>query len=614
LPPEAIAEAARDGPAASTTASRGDTPRLAISLGQFSSAGAKPENQDFHGAIEPAGAELAAKGIALAIADGISTSRLGAVAAETAVKTFLTDYFCTSAAWSVQTSAERVIAAANGWMHAQNAAAGRVSDETREAGLICTFSALVLKSRTAHLFHVGDGQIARISNGRIEPLTEPHRVSLGGGETCLARALGMNRHVEIDYRCVPLQPGDLLLLSTDGVHEALPDAAMARIVAEAASPDDAARRLCEAARAAGSTDNLTAQVVRIDDLAGGEISELVEAGALLPAPLLKAGDRLDGYTVLRQLHASARSHVYLARDEADGSRAALKVPSTEAAQDPLQAAALQLEEWAMRRLSHQNLLRAAPQRQARRHLFCATEYVEGQSLVEWMTDNPRSELARVRDIVRQIASGLLAMHRREMVHRDLRPHNVLVDADGTVKIIDFGSVSVAGLNEIAPPDEGDAAYAGTLQYGAPELYRGLPASPASDLYSLGTIAYQLLTGALPYGTKLPSAAAVAGSRAPRYIPARGINPDVPEWMDAAIARAVALDPARRYAELSEFTYDLAHPNHALAAVEPLPLLRRGSADFWRTLAGLLALALAIAILTRPDVTGSSTLQPQEIPQ
>jgi serine/threonine protein kinase len=183
-----------------------------------------------------------------------------------------------------------------------------------------------------------------------------------------------------------------------------------------------------------------------------------------------------------------------------------------------------------------------------------------------------------------------------------------------VKIIDFGSVSVAGLNEIASLEQGEAAYAGTLQYGAPELYRGLPASPASDLYSLGTIAYQMLTGALPYGTKLPSAAAAAGSRAPRYVPVRGLNPDVPEWMDAALAKAVALDPARRYAELSEFTYDLAHPNHALAAVEPLPLLRRGTANFWRLLAGLLALALVISILTRPDVTGPRPPQPQETPR
>jgi serine/threonine protein phosphatase PrpC len=610
LPPEAIREAAVNGPAASHPASRGESPRLAISLGQFSSAGLKSENQDFHGALEPEGADLAAKGIAIALADGISTSRLGAVAAETAVKSFLTDYLCTSPAWSVQTSAERVIAAVNGWMHAQNAVAGRLSDDTRESGLICTFSALVLKSRSAHLFHVGDARIDRIAAGRLEPLTEPHRISLGGGETCLARALGMNRHVEIDYRCRPLQAGDVFVLTTDGVHDALPDAAIARIATEADSPEAAARKLCEAALAAGSADNLTAQVVRIDSVPEGELNELIAGhDALLPAPQLKAGDQLEGYTVLRQLYASARSHVYLARDEVDGSRVALKVPSTEHAQDLRQLAALQLEDWAMRRVAHQNLLRATPQRGPRRHLFCATEYFEGQSLAEWMCDHPRPELARMRDIVRQIASGLLALHRREMVHRDLRPQNVLIDGDGTVKIIDFGSVSVAGVSEIVPPVEDEAAYAGTLQYGAPELYRGPPATAESDLYSLGTIAYQLLTGALPYGTKLPSVA--AGSRAPRYIPASSINPDVPEWMDAAIAKAVAIDPAERYAELSEFTYDLAHPNHALAAVEPLPLLLRGSAAFWRNVAALLALALAIAILTRPDATGVSTAPQQE---
>jgi serine/threonine protein phosphatase PrpC len=595
LPPEAIREAVDDGPAASQPASRAQPARLAVSLGQYSSAGIKSENQDFHGALQPEGADLAAKGIAIAIADGISTSRLGAAAAETAVKSFLTDYFCTSAAWSVQTSAERVIAATNAWMHAQNAAAGRASDETREAGLICTFSALVLKSRSAHIFHVGDARVARIANGAIEPLTEPHRVSLGGGETCLARALGMNRHLEIDYRCVPVQPGDVFILTTDGVHDWIPDAAVRRIVAEAAALDAAAQALCEAALGAGSADNLTAQILRVDNVPAGELYELVDAGVLPPAPLLAAGQSFEGYTVLRQLHASARSHVYLARDEAEGGKVALKVPSTEHALDPRRLAEMQLEEWVMRRLRHQNLLRAAPQRQARRHVFCATEHIEGQSLAEWMADQAQPDLARVRDVVRQIASGLLALHRREMVHRDLRPHNVLMDADGTVKIIDFGSVSVAGLNEIVPPVEGEAAYAGTLQYSAPELYRGLPATPASDLYSLGVIAYQLLTGALPYGAKLPSATAMSGARAPRYLPARSLNPEVPQWMDAALAKAVAIDPARRYAELSEFTYDLSHPNGTLASPEPVPLLARGTAGFWRTVSLVLALALTVSI-------------------
>ena len=227
------------------------------------------------------------KGIALALADGISTSRLGAAAAETAVKSFLTDYYCTSAAWSVRTAAERVIAATNSWMHAQNSRhRPREDGEDRERGaLICTFSALVLKARAAHLFHVGDARIALIAKGRVEPLTEPHRVELGGGESYLGRALGVNRAVEIDYRQVPLQPGDLFMLSTDGVHEFVGDAETLALIEQADDLAAAARAIAEAALANGSGDNLTVQLLRVDGLPNGEVSDLLGAElGLPPAP------------------------------------------------------------------------------------------------------------------------------------------------------------------------------------------------------------------------------------------------------------------------------------------------------------------------------------------
>jgi len=593
-------EAFVDGPLPPSRAPAQDI--LEISIGQYSTAGVKPENQDFHGALQPEGADLVSKGIAIALADGISTSKLGAAAAETAVKSFLTDYYCTSAAWSVQNSAQRVISATNGWMHSQNTGGRILSDEERESGLICTFSTLVLKSRSAHIFHVGDGRIARISDRGVEPLTEEHRVALGGGESYLARAMGMNRHVEIDYRVVPVQPGDTFMLSTDGVHEFLSSAETLRIIDASDDLQSAARAMAQAALEAGSGDNLTVQLVRIERLPKGEIEDLVGPGLTLPpAPQLKAGDDFEGYRILRQLHAGSRSHVYLARDDVDGSRVALKVPSTEHAQDAGQLASLELEEWVMRRVSHQNVLGAAPLRKARKHLFSVAQFVEGQTLDEWMHDHPDPELATVRDIVRQAASGLLALHRREMLHRDLRPHNLMIDADGTVRIIDFGSVRVAGLEEVAPFRTDDAAYAGTLQYSAPELYLDEPASERSDLYSLGVIAYQMLTGELPYGNRPPPTLSRAALRKLRYRPASEINPAVPVWMDAAIAKAVSIDPSRRYDELSEFTYDFAHPNDLLASPEPLPLAQRGSAQFWRLIAGLLALALVISIVTRPDI-------------
>ena len=270
MPPEANREAADDGLAASQPVELSGRAGLAVALGQFSSAGHKSENQDFHGALEPEGADLATKGIVVALADGISTSRLGAAAAETAVKSFLTDYYCTSEGWSVRTAAERVIAATNSWMHAQNRAAyGRpLEGGERERGLVCTFTAMVLKSRSAHLLHVGDGRIARFRGGTVEPLTEAHRVDLGGGETYLGRAMGVNRHVEIDYRRLPVELGDIFVLSTDGVHEFLPDVRMARLLAGGGTLDEKAAAIAKAALETGSEDNLTVQIVQIDSLRG----------------------------------------------------------------------------------------------------------------------------------------------------------------------------------------------------------------------------------------------------------------------------------------------------------------------------------------------------------
>ena len=504
-------------------------------------------------------------------------------------------------------------------MHAQNARAqgGMLTDETREQGLVCTFSAMVVKSRVAHLFHIGDAQIARIADNHIEPLTEAHRVHLGGGETYLGRAMGVNRHVELDYRQVPLQPGDLFMLATDGVYEHLPDAKLREALRQGETLDDAARAIADAALAGGSPDNVTVQLVRVNELPAVGVEDLIGTELTLPpAPILQIGANFAGYEVLRELHSGSRSHVYLARDTLGGARVALKVPSTEFAQDQGAMAALMLEEWVMRRLDHPHVLKAAPLHRARTHAFAVSEFVEGQTLSSWMHDHPAPELSQVRDLARQIASGLQALHRREMIHRDLRPQNVLIDPNGTARIIDFGSVQVAGLDEIAPRATEDAAYAGTMQYGAPELYLGQPASLRSDLYSLGVIAYQMLTGALPYGPRVAAADTSAAQRRLRYIPASEINPAVPGWMDAAIAKAVSIDPAKRYAELSEFIFDLAHPNLALHEVEPRPLLQRGSARVWQAISAALALALLVSLLTRPapvqqspTITTEKELQP-----
>ena len=134
-----------------------------------------------------------------------------------------------------------------------------------------------------------------------------------------------------------------------------------------------------------------------------------------------------------------------------------------------------------------------------------------------MIDNPKPDLETVRGIVEQIAKGLRAFHRKEMLHQDLRPDNVMIDKTGTAKIIDFGATKIAGVAEAAPDIDDDIL--GTVQYTAPEYFRGESGSPRSDLFSLGVITYQMLTGQLPYGAQIAKARTKSQLGKLRYDPA-----------------------------------------------------------------------------------------------
>ncbi|HET8850737.1 MAG TPA: PP2C family serine/threonine-protein phosphatase, partial [Marinobacter sp.] len=290
---------------------------LTVQTGQASEAGRKPVNQDFHGLLIPGNHQRLTKGIAVVIADGISSSNVSQVASESAVAGFLSDYYSTPDSWSVKQSAQRVIRATNAWLHAQTRQSRFRYDQDR--GYVCTFSALILKSASAHLFHVGDARIYRLQGNSLEQLTSDHRVWLSAGESCLNRALGLGQQLDIDYLTLPVYAGDTFVLATDGAYEHLTGADVAQQIANCGDNlDQAAQALIDLALARGSDDNLTLQIVRITgvpDRAGDE--SLQQAFRALPfAPEPRPGELIDGYRVVRQIHASSRSHVYLAIDEA----------------------------------------------------------------------------------------------------------------------------------------------------------------------------------------------------------------------------------------------------------------------------------------------------------
>ncbi len=306
---------------------------LRISLGQHSDKGRKESNQDFHGALIPRQPLLGSKGIAVVLADGISSSPVARVASESAVKSFLTDYYCTSEAWSVKTSAQRVIDATNSWLYAQSRRGPHAED--RDRGYVCTLSVMVVKSATAHLFHIGDSRIYRLAGASLEQLTDDHRVVLSSEETYLSRALGMNAQVEIDYRAIRLEKGDVFIQATDGVCEHIGGAAVSEaLAAHGRDLDQAAKAIARGAYERGSADNLSVQILRIEELPDGEAGEAVDRAADLPLPPeLAPRQEFDGYRIVRRLHGSSRSHVWLALDGEDGEGddrrlVALKVPST----------------------------------------------------------------------------------------------------------------------------------------------------------------------------------------------------------------------------------------------------------------------------------------------
>lgn len=574
--------------------------KLAISVGQHSDKGRKETNQDFHGVLIPDEPLLSLKGIAIALADGISSSSVSRIAAESAIKGFLTDYYCTSESWSVKTSAQRVIAATNSWLHAQTRRSQHPYD--RDRGYVCTLGVVVLKSASAHLFHVGDSRIYRLAGHSLEQLTDDHRVGFSSEQSYLSRALGVNPQIEIDYQMLPLARGDVFVLATDGVYEHVaPRFISDAIAANAQDLDHAARLIVEEAHGKGSPDNLTIQIVRVDDLPEGDASEALGQGSELPLPpLLEPRMLFDGYRIVRHLHSSSRSHIYLAVDTDDEALVAIKIPSLDLRGDPAYLRRFMLEEWVARRIDSAHVLKPRLQSRARNYLYVATEFVDGQTLAQWMIDNPGPALETVRGIVEQVARGLLAFHRKEMLHQDLRPANIMIDRSGTAKIIDFGSTRVTGVAE-ASSAAGANEILGTAQYTAPEYFLGESGSPRSDIYSLGVITYEMLTGRLPYGAEMAKAKTRSQQRKVKYVTALDESREVPAWIDAALRKAVNPDPGKRYDLLSEFVHDLRNPNRDLMAAERTPLIQKNPLLFWRLLS--LALAVLVLCLTYLQVSG-----------
>ena len=561
---------------------------LKVSVGFASETGPRKRNEDFAGAVFGPELPEPRHDVIAAIADGMGGAKGGRVAAEIAVRGFLDGFCDLPETMGVQRAAAIVLDALNGWIHSQG---------QRDAGLKgmgSTFTALVLRGRIAHVLHVGDTRAYRLSRDRLTCLTADHVRQDGNGRShILLRALGVETEVRLDYTSQPVSQHDRFLLCSDGVHGYLDSETMADIMRERVSSQDTARAIVTAALRADSTDNCTALVL---DVVGLETAQSTEIGAnVAQLPLIavpQGGETIDGFVLKALLSDGRYSRLFGAIDEVEAGELALKFPKPLVASVESYRAAFVREAWVGARVNSPWLGRVIEQPPGRQTcLYTVMPLYHGELLETRMARRPAVGLEEGRNIAVKLARGVAALHRVGVVHRDIKPDNVILESEGSLKLIDFGVVRVPG-QEVSEP--GDIP--GTPAYMAPEMFDGQPGNEATDIYALGVTIFRAFAGEFPFG----NVDATSPPRRDRPTPLSALRPDLPAWVQAVLGRAIAADPAERFRDMSEFAIEMeAGPSRAPIAVQrPRTLYERHPVRFWQSVAALLAGALLLTWLLR----------------
>ncbi len=547
--------------------------QLKVTVGQCTETGKKDQNEDCIGVRIPDQPALTVKGIVAVIADGVSAAEAGKEASETCVRNFLSDYYGTPDAWSVKTAGQKILSALNRWLVGQSQIKGHVS----------TLSTLILKSQQGYIFHVGDTRIYRLRGNHFECLTQDHCTVINKDTVYLSRAMGMDSRLEMDYREIELETGDIFFLSTDGVHDFISNKVIQDVIRQPGTDFEAkAQKLVELALAAGSFDNLSCQLLRIDALPKASSQDIYKKLLDLKfPPPLEVGQSLDGYKVLKELHASQRSQIYLVKDKND-KRLIMKTPSLNYEDDPAYIERFILEQWIGNRIDSPYVVKIAEHQSSKSALYTLMEYVDGITLEQWMKENPKPDINEVVRIAELISRGLRAFHRKDILHQDIKPDNIIFDRQGIPRIVDFGSCFAAGIDEIQTPFERDDAL-GTALYSAPETRFRLKKTMKSDMFSLALVVYEMLTGKMPFGVQLEKLMDQRKIHKLRYQSAVQYNPMVPYWMDGALEKALSVLPENRHAAMSEFIFDLQNPNKKYSHKRSLPIIEKNPLRVWQAL-------------------------------
>jgi serine/threonine-protein kinase len=300
----------------------------------------------------------------------------------------------------------------------------------------------------------------------------------------------------------------------------------------------------------------------------------------------------DGrYKVVRKLGTGGMANVYLAEDQELGRRVAIKMLDDRHAQDEQFVERFRREAKNAAGLSHPNVVSIYDRGQAEGTYYIAMEYLEGRTLKELLVARGPTPIPVAIDYARQILAALGFAHRNGVVHRDIKPHNVAVAPDGRIKVMDFG-IARAGTSQMTET----GSIIGTAQYLSPEQAKGAPVGPTSDIYSVGIVLYEMLTGAVPFTGDTPLEIAMKHLSATPEPPSEQ-RPEVPHELDAIVLRALAKRPEDRYQTAEDMDADLARAARG-QAVAP-----ETDEAATRVLSGVGAVTHATEVIRRPPGSG-----------
>ena len=557
---------------------------LKVAAGFASHVGQRPDNQDFGGVHLGSANDRARHGVIAAVADGVSGGMAGRAAAELAVRALIEGFYAADETIGPARAMQRPLVAYNRWLHVQ----GR---GFTMADCATTFTGLALRGRRAHLVHVGDSRAWRFSAGRLAQLTRDHTRPEPDMRHVLIRALGIESELRLDHATVELAERDRLLLTSDGVHGVLSAGRIATILAREASAQATAEELVEAAIDDGGQDNATAVVVDIVRLPAADHAGILAGLSDLPGkPTPRPGESIDGFAIDRVLSQGRYAVLLRAIDSEGGARVVLKFPRPGALSDRAMRLAFAREILIAQRVASPFVLAAHPVRPDRQSvLYAVLPWLEGETMAARIDRRLPTLPMAVEQAIR-LTRAVAALHRLDVIHRDIKPDNVMLTHDGGLRLIDLGVARLPRVEDFLADE-----IPGTPGFMAPEQFSGNAGDALTDQFALGVTLFRWFTGQMPFGEQ-------EAFQRPRFGPPPPLakaRPEIPSWLDEAVRTAIQPERHNRFGDVVELlrVLEAGGPMHVVSR-RAVPLIERHPLRFWQIISALLAVALAAALLHR----------------